>query len=433
MDRRGAYAPRGRARAPRAIAAAARKPGDAAAAGRVGLEAVDGPGEQPTKSPGVSAYSPAAISIPAGARVAEQPQARRGRRELTGSSNQRDARRGVRARRSESACFGGERAVRVDVELGVVADRARGRPHAARGRGPDRARPSSSPAGSRSSTQPASCSRELLVACTSRSRRCRRSAPRRATAPRSVASGTPSSFAFRSQSATSTAESAIAADARVAGVPERARIASCAAAGRRARSRRRRRARAASSTSLRGRGRRVRPADAALAAGVDLDDDERRRVPLERAVGLRARRSGSCTPDARTLRPSRGLDVRRALSTHRPGRDRVEHLPERAGGSSRPRVRVARERGLGEVLRLLERDVRRQRRHLRVDDRLEHGRAVGGERLVPGVAELVRVVDADPVQADQLGVLGVREVGDRLASPRTSGRPPSPAAPTSPG
>ena len=40
-------------------------------------------------------------------------------------------------------------------------------------------------------------------------------------------------------------------------------------------------------------------------------------------------------------------------------------------------------------------DVRRQRRHLRVGHHLEQHRPVGGQRLVPGGADLRRVVDAD--------------------------------------
>ena len=77
-------------------------------------------------------------------------------------------------------------------------------------------------------------------------------------------------------------------------------------------------------------------------------------------------------------------------------------------------ARVAvRQRGR-QRLGLLERDVRRQRRHLRVGDRLQHHRPVGGERLLPGAGELLGVVDADAAQADQLGVAGVGEVGQLL-------------------
>ena len=84
-------------------------------------------------------------------------------------------------------------------------------------------RPSSSRAGCPASTQPPSCSREPLervrgeaAAAVDRHRLARRG---RAAST----SGSPSSRAFRSQSATSTAESAIEADPRPARVAQRAR------------------------------------------------------------------------------------------------------------------------------------------------------------------------------------------------------------------
>src|SRR5205085_1940957 len=48
---------------------------------------------------------------------------------------------------------------------------------------------------------------------------------------------------------------------------------------------------------------------------------------------------------------------------------------------------------------LLEGDVRRQRWHLRIDDRLDERRTVRGERAVPRVADEIRILDADAFQA----------------------------------
>src|SRR5919201_602725 len=67
-----------------------------------------------------------------------------------------------------------------------------------------------------------------------------------------------------------------------------------------------------------------------------------------------------------------------------------------------------------ELLRLLERDVRRERRHGRVGDRLQHDRSVRGERLVPRAADLVRVIHPDAPEADQLRVASVWEIRDEL-------------------
>ena len=84
-------------------------------------------------------------------------------------------------------------------------------------------------------------------------------------------------------------------------------------------------------------------------------------------------RSGSCTP-RRSGRSSATLSSRRLRGDHRPGaiassiwRNERRIIEARSGSP--------RSAALGEVLRLLEGDVRRQRRHLGVDDRLEHGRA----------------------------------------------------------
>src|SRR3954465_11213332 len=50
--------------------------------------------------------------------------------------------------------------------------------------------------------------------------------------------------------------------------------------------------------------------------------------------------------------------------------------------------RVAGQR-LRQLLRLIEADVRRQRRDLRIGDRLDQHRLVGAERLVPGADDLL--------------------------------------------
>src|SRR3954454_13155969 len=68
----------------------------------------------------------------------------------------------------------------------------------------------------------------------------------------------------------------------------------------------------------------------------------------------------------------------------------------------------------GEVLRLFEGDVRWQRRHVRIGDRLQHRWTVGAEHAIPRRPDIFRSIDADPDQAERLGVAGVREVGETL-------------------
>ena len=58
--------------------------------------------------------------------------------------------------------------------------------------------------------------------------------------------------------------------------------------------------------------------------------------------------------------------------------------------------------------------MRRQRRDLRVGDRLVDHRTVGRQRLVPGVGHPVGRLHPDPLQAQQLGIAGEREVGQHL-------------------
>ena len=81
----------------------------------------------------------------------------------------------------------------------------------------------------------------------------------------------------------------------------------------------------------------------------------------------------------------------------------------------RPRLGSPLSSGGGERLGLLERDVRRQRRDLRIGDRLDHDRPVGGERVVPGGADLAPGRSTRmPVEPDQLA--RSRRRGSRAAS-----------------
>src|SRR3954469_20027618 len=75
------------------------------------------------------------------------------------------------------------------------------------------------------------------------------------------------------------------------------------------------------------------------------------------------------------------------------------------------------------LLRLFELDVRRQRRHLGIGNRLVDDDTLVRERLVPGVTDLVRRVDPDPLRAEQLGVARVRELRQELrrVEPRVAG------------
>ena len=86
-----------------------------------------------------------------------------------------------------------------------------------------------------------------------------------------------------------------------------------------------------------------------------------------------------------------------------------------------------------ERLRLFERDVRRKRRDLGIHDRVDHERPVGGEGLLPGGVDAVRGLDPHALEADHPRELRVTHVGDLLRRADSSGRPPSRAAPTSPG
>src|SRR4051812_9899797 len=79
-------------------------------------------------------------------------------------------------------------------------------------------------------------------------------------------------------------------------------------------------------------------------------------------------------------------------------------------------LRVALDHRPRHLLRLRDGYVRRQRRNLRVDDDLKERRAVGGEDLRPRAGEVIRPVDLDSMEADELGVAGSREVGNVLGA-----------------
>ena len=134
---------RARPRAPRR-----EQPGVAAAAGDVGLQAVDARRRRLRKSRSVSPYSPAAISRPGGPCVAQQPQPVEvvGRDRLLEPASRPTRARSRSAQRER--LLARERAVRVDEELRVVADRLARRVEPRAGRRPARGRPSSSRAGS---------------------------------------------------------------------------------------------------------------------------------------------------------------------------------------------------------------------------------------------------------------------------------------------
>src|SRR5437763_486686 len=55
-----------------------------------------------------------------------------------------------------------------------------------------------------------------------------------------------------------------------------------------------------------------------------------------------------------------------------------------------------------------------QRRHLRVDDRVDHEGTGGGDGAVPRRPDVVGRLDADPLEAAHAGEPGVVEVGDVL-------------------
>ena len=64
-----------------------------------------------------------------------------------------------------------------------------------------------------------------------------------------------------------------------------------------------------------------------------------------------------------------------------------------------------------EVLGVLQRDVRRQWRHIRIGIGFEDDRPIGGQRLVPGGTDPVRVVDEDALEPDQFCIFVIGKSG----------------------
>src|SRR5438477_13055405 len=73
------------------------------------------------------------------------------------------------------------------------------------------------------------------------------------------------------------------------------------------------------------------------------------------------------------------------------------------------RLRITLEYRRGETLRLLERDMWRQRRDIRIDVRLEQGRTVRREDRFPCGADLIGLVDSDTREPERFGVSCVRD------------------------
>ena len=135
----------------------------------------------------------------------------------------------------------------------------------------------------------------------------------------------------------------------------------------------------------------------------------RKAHPYGRHAPLAPRVAHGDRARCRRERVARGAPGPPALAVEqllRLGLQRLAHDPAARGIALRQRLR--------EVLGLLELDVRRQRRHLGIDDRLDDDRPVGGQGPLPGRRDLVRRIDADALEAEQLGVARVREVGDDL-------------------
>src|SRR3984957_20046876 len=155
------------------------------------------------------------------------------------------------------------------------------------------------------------------------------------------------------------------------------------------------------------------------------------RMPSTRAT-RRARRLGTCPVQARMTGP--GAQSRaapypaRASGTASGGpapcarsrtlavlaRHDFPGLGQQAFTQDAPGVRVALQQRRGCVLDLLEGGVRRNRRHVGVCPEVEHRRAVGGEGLVPGGTDLLRLVHRDAVQAKAAGESFVGDVGELL-------------------
>src|SRR6185312_8158482 len=90
-----------------------------------------------------------------------------------------------------------------------------------------------------------------------------------------------------------------------------------------------------------------------------------------------------------------------------------EKLLDRCTDDARA-IRITLHQRLGELARLPERDVRRQRRHVGIGVDVEDRRSIARERLVPRAADVLRPIDADAAQADRFGVSRIRKIGNLL-------------------
>src|SRR3546814_9808757 len=61
-------------------------------------------------------------------------------------------------------------------------------------------------------------------------------------------------------------------------------------------------------------------------------------------------------------------------------------------------------------------DMRRQRRHIGVGDELDDDRAIGCQRQIPGRADVIRLVDADALEAEHLAIARSEEHTSELQS-----------------
>src|SRR3546814_16103498 len=57
-------------------------------------------------------------------------------------------------------------------------------------------------------------------------------------------------------------------------------------------------------------------------------------------------------------------------------------------------------------------DMRRQRRHIGVGDELDDDRAIGCQRQIPGRADVIRLVDADALEAEHLAIARVWNIDE---------------------
>ena len=89
--------------------------------------------------------------------------------------------------------------------------------------------------------------------------------------------------------------------------------------------------------------------------------------------------------------------------------DAAEYLTDRFA-QYRHAIRFFAERRK-EVQRFILADMRRQGRHVAVDDRFENDRAIGAERAIPSIVHLIRPVYANAQEPERLSEAGVGKIG----------------------